>query len=266
MKHQWILFFALLVYSQLGFAIVTRHDVPTVKYEVSETPDYLIDMPHDGHGALIAPNWIVTVAHVIFYDYTGKNIIINNTAYKVEKVIKHREFRSPGKSLTQGDATPLMDFIKGTSDIALVKLSSPVEGILPIALYAGDDEAGQVVTAFGRGSTGDGFTGAQYATKKQKVLRTMTNRIEKVDGQWLSTTFDKGPNATELEGIDGSGDSGGPLVIYKEGTPYLAGLFSWDFVEGDLALFTPGLYGHRSYQVRISHYRSWIHHHMNMNK
>ncbi len=222
------------------------------------TPEFLIDMPHEGHGALIAPNWIVTVAHLIFYDYKGKKIIIGGKEYQIEKVIKHHNYRTPDKSLTQGDAKSLMKFMKTTSDIALVKLSTNVEEINPIRLYDKGDEIRQIVTAFGRGSTGNGLTGSQFKTKKQKILRTMNNRIEEVEGNWISITFDKGPKALELEGIDGSGDSGGPLVIYKGEVPYLVGLFSWDYVEGELADFKPGLYGNKSFQVRISRYRSWI--------
>ncbi|KKK81587.1 hypothetical protein LCGC14_2811970, partial [marine sediment metagenome] len=62
----------------------------------------------------------------------------------------------------------------------------------------------------------------------------------------------------ELEGIDGSGDSGGPLIIEKNGKQYLTGLFSWDYVEGDLKSFKHGLYGGKSYQVRISNYINWL--------
>jgi len=258
MRFKLPLSIALLACSQLSFAIVLRHDVSADHYEAAEAPAYLVDMPHEGHGALIAPNWIVTVAHVIFYDCTGKKITIGNEEYQIEKVIKHDNSRSPDETLTRGDAKPLMDFMKTTSDIALIKLSSNVEGITPISLYPDNDEAGQIITAFGRGSTGDGLTGSVYSTKKQRVLRTMNNKVDSAEGGWLSIIFDNGPESLDLEGIDGSGDSGGPLVIYKDGVPYLAGLFSWDYVEGALASFQPGLYGNKSYQVRISSYRKWI--------
>lgn len=258
MKIKFFLPLLLMLVSQYSFAIVKRHDVPSEKYEGAEVPEFFIDMPHEGHGALIAPNWIVTVAHLIFYDYTGKKIVIDDIEYVVEKVIKHPNYRTPEKSLTQGDAKPLMSFRKSVSDIALVKLSKNVEGVSPIRLYENEDELQQVITAFGRGSTGNGLIGSQFETKKQKILRTMKNRVEEVEGNWISIKFDNTAKALELEGIDGSGDSGGPLIIYKNKIPYLVGLFSWDYVEGKLSDFKPGLYGQKSFQVRISRYRDWI--------
>ena len=86
----------------------------------------------------------------------------------------------------------------------------------------------------------------------------MHNRIELAKGNWISITFDRGCEAVGLEGIDGSGDSGGPLVMTQGGETYLLGLFSWDYVEGDLRSFKHGLYGSKSYQVRISRYIDWI--------
>ena len=86
----------------------------------------------------------------------------------------------------------------------------------------------------------------------------MSNSIDVAEGNWISIKLDEKSNALGLEGIDGSGDSGGPLVIDVSGKSYLAGLFSWDYVEGDLKSFKHGLYGGKSYQVIISSYANWI--------
>ncbi len=48
----------------------------------------MIDLPHEGHGVLIDPPWIVTVAHTIFYDYTGKQLLIGSKEYIIEMIIK----------------------------------------------------------------------------------------------------------------------------------------------------------------------------------
>ncbi|NQZ89355.1 MAG: trypsin-like serine protease [Colwellia sp.] len=253
-----ILLTLLVSFSMPCFSIVTKHDVVEDKYLPKQVPEYLIDMPGEGHGILIKPNWIVTVAHLIFSDYTGKEILIHGRKYKIEKVIIHDNAKKPDSSLFEGDAKPLMDFMKSTSDIALIKLTESVSHVKPIPMYLGSDEKGKVITAFGRGSTGDGKSGSIFETKRKKILRTMSNRIETAEGNWISITFDKNNNALELEGIDGSGDSGGPLIIDKNGKQYLAGLFSWDYVEGDLKSFKHGLYGGMSYQVRVSTYVKWI--------
>ncbi|WDE02031.1 trypsin-like serine protease [Thalassomonas actiniarum] len=253
----------LLLFSQYCGAVIKRHDIPATAYQVVKPPEYLIDMPHDGHGVLISPNWIVTVAHVIFYDYQGKMIDIGDKSYQVEKVIIHPGYKKPDKSLTQGDAKPLMDFFKSNHDIALVKLASSVHEVAPIKLYSEADELGKTVSVYGKGSTGDGLTGEVKGTKSLKVLNRFENEIETLEANWLSLKFDRPPHGLELEGIEGNGDSGGPSVIHKNNTPYLAGLVSWDYWQGDLASFKNGLYGNRSYQVRISSYIKWINHTIN---
>ena len=114
------------------------------------------------------------------------------------------------------------------------------------------------MTGYGRGATGNGESGAVYDTKKAKVLRQLSNRIDEVKQHWISITFDQGDNALPMEGIDGSGDSGGPLVVDDNGQPKLVGMFAWDYVEGPLSEFVAGRYGHKSYQVRVSSYLDWI--------
>lgn len=253
-----ILILTLASFSLECFSIVTKHDVVKEKYLAEKMPDYLIDMPGEGHGVLIKPNWIVTVAHLIFSDYTGKELTIHGNKYKIEKVIIHSNAKKPESSLFEGDAKPLMDFMKTTSDIALIKLAENVSHVSPIPLYLNSDERGQIITAFGKGSTGNGKTGSIFETKRKKILRKMSNRVESAEENWISITLDNNDKALELEGIDGSGDSGGPLIINQNGKSYLAGLFSWDYVEGDLKSFKHGLYGGKSYQVRISSYANWI--------
>jgi trypsin len=250
--------FILLIFSQYSFSVVKRDDVPEKNYEVIKSPEYLINMPHEGHGVLIAPKWIVTVAHVIFYDYKGKKLKIGNKDYQISKVIIHPDYTQPDESLFKGDAKPLMDFFKSRSDIALIKLSSSVSDVNPVKVYDGTDEQGQIVTVYGQGATGNGLVGEIIETKPLKTLNLFQNIIEKADGNWLSYKFDNPSNALALEGMHGSGDSGGPSIIYKNNRPYLAGLSSWQFWKGDLSLFKGGLYGSIGYQVRISSYRKWI--------
>lgn len=252
---------AALLFTFIGFstqAIVIQQDTKANEHIINKVPSFLIDMPHEGHGALIAPQWIVTAQHVIFYDYQGKTLTIDGKDYTIEKVVKHEGFKTAPKHLTQGDASALMTFMKSTHDIALVKLSSPVQNRTPIDINRSFDEKGKIITAFGRGATGDGKTGAIFETKRTKTLRTMQNKFESAEKQWLSIRFDQGKSALPLEGIDGSGDSGGPLVIEHNGKAKLAGLFSWDYIEGNVESFTAGLFGNSSYQVRISYYADWI--------
>ncbi len=258
MKLLISLIFVLLTSSQYSFAVIKRHDIPANDYEVAKPPEYLVDMPHEGHGVLIAPQWIVTVAHTIFYDYTGKAIKVGNKDYEIAKVVIHSGYTKPDESLFKGDSKPLMDFFKKRDDIALIKLSSNVDDITPIKLYEGNNEQGKTITVHGRGATGNGLIGEVAETKKIRTMNLFQNVIEVADGNWLSFRFNRPSNAVDLEGMHGSGDSGGSSVIIENNSSYLVGLSSWQSWNGDLSLFRGGLYETNAYQVRISSYFKWI--------
>lgn len=237
-------------------SIVIRHDVATQNYLLKQAPPFFVDMPNGGHGALIAPNWVVTVAHLISPNYVGKKIKIGERQIKVEKVVKHPGITDIPESFLTGDASNLMAFMINTHDIALIKLSEKLPNTAPIEIYNDDKELGQIVNGYGKGSTGNGNIGSLSGTNG--VLRQLQNRIEETHKNWLSITFDRGENSLELEGIDGSWDSGGPLVMKTNGKHYLVGLFCWDYIDGKLEEFKAGYYGMKSYQVRLSSYHDWI--------
>ena len=177
---------------------------------------------------------------------------------KIKKVYIHPEFEKPSESLLKGNLAPLMSFFKARSDIALIKLSSPVNDVLPIALYTNIKEQDKTVTVFGKGATGNGLIGEESDTKSLKQLNHFQNIIENAETNWLTFKFDKPTNGLPLEGMHGSGDSGGASVIYQGGKPFLVGLSSWQLAHGDISDFKGGLYGTTTYQVRISNYSEWI--------
>lgn len=247
-----------MFFSNCSNAVVKRHDIPPENYILEKAPEYFIDMPHEGHGVLISPQWVVTVAHTIFYDYVGKSLKIGAKNYEIEAVHKHFDYVEPNKLLFKGDAAPLMNFFQSRSDIALIKLSSPVNNVKPINIYNNSNEVGKTITVFGKGATGDGLTGEDIKTKPLRVLNSFQNIIESAEGNWLTFKFDEPASALPLEGIHGSGDSGGASIIFQEGVPFLVGLSSWQYWRGDLASFNGGLYGATAYQVRLSTYHDWI--------
>ena len=70
-----ILILTLLVFSFSVSAIVVRHDVADSKYRVQATAfPALADMPGEGHGVLIAPQWVITSAHAITWQSEIKQI------------------------------------------------------------------------------------------------------------------------------------------------------------------------------------------------
>lgn len=256
MKMPLALFGLAFLVSTSAGAIVIRHDVSKEKYLAQTGHPALVDMRHEGHGMLIAPEWVVSAAHTVFYDYKDKTISIAGKERLIEHVIFHEGYAKPPEGIFQGDAAPSQAYLRGNDDIVLIKLKQPVTDVAPIKIYPGQDEAGKVVTLYGRGNTGTGVTGQIEETKG--TLRVAMNQLTEARDQWLHYRFDQGDKALPLEGFQGNGDSGGPAIIEKDGVDYLAGLASWDVYDGDIADFKGSLYGMDAAIVRLSYYADWI--------
>lgn len=248
----------LCFYSFFCNAVVKRHDISPENYLVNKAPEFLIDMPHEGHGVLINSQWVLTVAHTIFYDYVGKSLTIGSNTYKIESVHIHPNYSKPDQNLLKGDLSPLMSFFKSRSDIALLKLTTVVNDVKPIIMYTGTSEKGKTITVYGKGATGNGLTGEDLKTKSLRTINQFHNIVESAEGSWLTFRFDRPTSALLLECMHGSGDSGGASVIFQGGIPLLVGLSSWQLGHGDISTFKGGLYETIAYQVRVSNYHDWI--------
>ena len=243
---------SLLLVSTAASAIVIRHDVPDSAYLVSEsTLSALVDLPHEGHGVLIAPQWVLTVAHATQW-HPVTEVMLGGECLKVEQVFVHPGYRQLPEGLSSRDPEEAIRFLSGLDDIALIKLAQPVKGIRPISLYTGHAELGQTVVLFGRGATGNGQAG-QVSRSNRTQLRRAENVISSVEERALVYTFDSGDSARPTEGMLGNGDSGGPVLIRRNGRWELAGL-----ARGRLSTSLPGYYGQQSHQVRVSYYLAWI--------
>jgi len=257
-----LLLVALLVVSSSASAIVIRDDVDDSKYRVpaSEFPA-LVDMPGEGHGVLIAPQWVITAAHAITWQSEIKQVTINGISRDVKRLVIHPGYTKPPQKLLEQalatwDWTLFRVLLASSDDIALLELVQPVTDVSPVAINKSDDEFGQVIKIMGKGATGNGATGYEFSSSHRTELRRAYNKVTSAHGRWFCYKFDKPSDALPLEGGSGSGDSGGPILIQTEKDWLLAGLTSW--ADPQSAIRTPGLYGQISCNVRLSHYKDWI--------
>jgi hypothetical protein len=260
MPRIWLL--ALLVVSFSASAIVIRDDVDDSKYRVpaSEFPA-LVDMPGEGHGVLIAPQWVVTAAHAVTWQSEIKQVTIAGVPRDVERLVIHPGYKKPpqkllDQALATWDWTLFRALLSSSDDIALLKLTQPVTDVSPVAINKSDDEFGQIIEIIGKGATGNGVTGYEFSSSHRTELRRAYNKVTGADGRWLCYMFDKPSEALPLEGGSGSGDSGGPVLLQTEKGLLLAGLTSWSDPQSTNR--TPGRYGQITCNVRLSHYKDWI--------
>lgn len=239
-------------------AIIMRHDVPDDKYKISasECP-WLVDLPVEGHGVLVAPAWVVTLASAV----DGKDIhevTINGTARPVRRVVIHPGYKPTPKELSSGDAAPLLNFERDLDDIAMIELNEPVSDVQPALLYRGADERNGVAEIVGKGAAGNGLIG-QYSTSMHRgVLRRAYTRIESADDHWVKLQFHSGRAALPLEGMPANGDEGGPVLIKVHGTWTVCALMWRLYAVGPLATYRYFVYDDETYNTRISHYAPWI--------
>ena len=253
----------LLLAPLVAGAVVIRDDVPDLEYRMaaSEFPA-LADVPGEGHGVLIAPQWVLTAAHAVSWQHAVDVVVVGGAPRAVSRVVVHPGYRKPPQALIDaaiesGDWAAFLELIASSDDIALIRLAEPVHDVAPAPLYTGP-ALGKVVRIVGRGATGTGAHGHHPHGPNRTDLRHGYNEISIADGRWLGYTFDRPPAAHPLEASAGNGDSGGPLLIAERDGWHVAGLTSWKRVDGDPMKIHPGRYGQTNYAVRLAHYREWI--------
>lgn len=261
--NRFLLLAVLLVVSSSASAIVIRDDVDDAKYRVaaSDVPA-LVDMPGEGHGVLIAPQWVITAAHAIAWQSEIKQVTLNGVSRDVERVVVHPGYKKPPHdlihhALATWDWTLFMVQLSSSDDVALLKLAQPVTDVSPVAIHKGDDELGQIIQIVGKGATGTGVTGYDPEGSHRTELRRAYNKVTSADGRWFCYVFDKPSETLPLEGGSGSGDSGGPILIQAGQDWLLAGLTSWTVPQG-VVRTPPGQYGQISCNVRLRHYKDWV--------
>src|SRR6478609_8349818 len=125
------------LFQNSGLASTIRHDQSDSDYlnlaaQIDYAPVGLFvnSWGYTGNATLIAQNWVLTAAHVLSAA-TGATFTINGNAYSSAQMVIN-----PGWT---GSAF-------NGSDLALVRLSTPVTDVLPASLYLGNLEIGQTGT------------------------------------------------------------------------------------------------------------------------
>jgi hypothetical protein len=255
--------------AKTAMAIIRRPDREDAQYiALAERFPAVCLVCEDGtavaSGTLIASRWVLTAGHVVDpwnLTTTGewvqsstrspkRTVLFGTREYHVKEVVEY-----PGYSCKDG----------GT-DLALLKLDTQVDSVVPLSIYVGDRELGELVTLVGFGATGTFETGPpqdaearafQAIPARNRVKRAGTNVVDSTTDKFLITCAHALNSATDLEASIAGGDSGGAALIEVDGRVLLAGVLALAVV-GNPPEHPPALYGAHSRCVRVSRVARWI--------
>jgi secreted trypsin-like serine protease len=204
-------------------------------------------------GALVHPSWVVTAAHCTEGETASTiDVVVGAHNLQTDTVYQRRHVVQIRRHSAFNQAAEL------DSDIALLKLDSPVTGVTPLEVI--DDSTlaapGVVATILGWGSI-DGAGTEFPAALRQAQVPVVALSVANAAGIYYGTlTANMLPAGYASGGVDSCvGDSGGPLVVRSEDGQrwMLAGITSFGRDDRDCA--APKNYG---VYTRVSSFRAWI--------
>jgi hypothetical protein len=214
----------LTIFPATVWGSTDRDDVPDSNYialgndpAFGSVGTFVNSWGYTGCGILIAPDWVLTSAHLLLAASSG-TFTIGGTAYTSTQLFTDPHW--------DGNAQDGFDF-------ALMHLDTSLTAVSPALFYDGSSLLGQTCTFVGYGWPGNGSTGAKAPPDGQK--RGFQNVVDVNNSglgdiySVLGATFDNptNSNALPLEGCVAPGDSGGGVFVTDGLQFYLAGVISF---------------------------------------
>jgi hypothetical protein len=214
--------FSLLLFPVAVLGATIRDDTPDSDYvALGNDPafdgvgTFVNSWGYTGCGILIAPDWVLTAAH-LFTAATSGTFTLDGTAYSSTQLITDPNWNG---SASNG------------SDFGLIHLSSPITSITPLPFYTSSTLLEQTATFVGYGLTGTGLTGYQTLDGQKRGFQDVVDVNNPSFGNTnyvFGATFDSPANgALSLEGCVAPGDSGGGVFMSDGSQYYLAGVISF---------------------------------------
>lgn len=253
-----MLVFVLLTFSRSAEAVVYRHDIAEADYVALAAQFPAVgQVAGGGTGTLVAPNKVLTAAHVVANDDPNEGAIgvIRSEIY-TEGFKLGSDVSSPTHHVTVSEIQIHPSWLNGNEfrrayDVAILTLSSSIIDVEPMS-FSSDNPVGQLGTLVGYGGHGVGTTvDLANESSYDNVRRAAKNMIDYLeplnssetelagtlqvdfdspsgDKNTLQTLYGHSSDATPvaLEGIIAPGDSGGPLLIEVNGQYRIVGITS----------------------------------------